>query len=338
MTTTPKGNRDADAALFGNRFATQEVPTREFPDDGHDGRGRLPPRRARRWHSRVIRPGTWRRSSRPGWSRRRSGSSPRTCTGTSSTTRSTRAPPRSSSAASGCSPTSSTRRARRPARVPRAPPRRSCWVVSRSSGTGGNAGARLLGRRTPTSSSAATCTWSGRSSAATSTSNPGSCRSGPASTRSAPTTWQPHVDENTIGVAAVLGTTFTGHKDDIVGINDLLLQIKSERGLDVPLHVDGASGGFVWPFLYPDSRVGLPPRAGPLDQRLRAQVRPRLSGHRLADLPGEGRPGQGPRLRGELSRQDRLDVHPQLLHRLGDGAGPVLQPRPLRPRRLHATS
>jgi glutamate decarboxylase len=63
----------------------------------------------------------------------------------------------------------------------------------------------------------------------------------------------PHIDENTIGVAAVLGTTFTGHKDDIVGINDLLLQIKSERGLDIPLHVDGASGGFVWPFLYPAS-------------------------------------------------------------------------------------
>ena len=63
----------------------------------------------------------------------------------------------------------------------------------------------------------------------------------------------PHVDENTIGVAAVLGTTFTGHKDDIVGINRLLLQIKQERGIDVPLHVDGASGGFVWPFLYPDS-------------------------------------------------------------------------------------
>ncbi|WP_262104353.1 glutamate decarboxylase [Arthrobacter sp. Marseille-P9274] len=64
----------------------------------------------------------------------------------------------------------------------------------------------------------------------------------------------PHIDENTIGVAAVLGTTFTGHKDDIVGINDLLLRIKHERGLDVPLHVDGASGGFVWPFLYPDSK------------------------------------------------------------------------------------
>jgi glutamate decarboxylase len=63
----------------------------------------------------------------------------------------------------------------------------------------------------------------------------------------------PHVDANTIGVAAVLGTTFTGHKDDIGGINSLLLQIKQERGIDVPLHVDGASGGFVWPFLYPDS-------------------------------------------------------------------------------------
>ncbi len=34
---------------------------------------------------------------------------------------------------------------------------------------------------------------------------------------------EPHVDENTIGVAAVLGTTFTGHADDIVGINDLLV-------------------------------------------------------------------------------------------------------------------
>ncbi len=64
---------------------------------------------------------------------------------------------------------------------------------------------------------------------------------------------EPHVDENTIGVAAVLGTTFTGHTDDIVGINKLLVDLKGDRGLDVPLHVDAASGGFVWPFLYPDS-------------------------------------------------------------------------------------
>ena len=64
---------------------------------------------------------------------------------------------------------------------------------------------------------------------------------------------QPHVDENTIGVAAVLGTTFTGQSDDIPGINDLLAEMEENDGLHVPLHVDAASGGFVWPFLYPDS-------------------------------------------------------------------------------------
>jgi glutamate decarboxylase len=62
---------------------------------------------------------------------------------------------------------------------------------------------------------------------------------------------EPHIDENTIGVAAVVGTTFTGHADDVVGINNLLMELKDKKGLDVPLHIDGASGGFVWPFLYP---------------------------------------------------------------------------------------
>ena len=38
---------------------------------------------------------------------------------------------------------------------------------------------------------------------------------------------EPHVDENTIGVAAVLGTTFTGHADDIRGINDLLVSAQA---------------------------------------------------------------------------------------------------------------
>jgi glutamate decarboxylase len=65
---------------------------------------------------------------------------------------------------------------------------------------------------------------------------------------------EPHVDENTIGVAAVLGTTFTGHADDIVGINDLLVSMREREGWDVPLHIDAASGGFVWPFLYPRSK------------------------------------------------------------------------------------
>jgi glutamate decarboxylase len=63
---------------------------------------------------------------------------------------------------------------------------------------------------------------------------------------------EPHVDQNTIGVAAVLGTTFTGHADDIQGINDYLVRVRDEKGLDVPMHIDAASGGFVWPFLYPE--------------------------------------------------------------------------------------
>src|SRR3954454_12777560 len=65
---------------------------------------------------------------------------------------------------------------------------------------------------------------------------------------------EPHVDENTIGVAAVVGTTFTGHSDDVVGMNDFLVDLKDRTGLDVPLHIDGASGAFVWPFLYPESK------------------------------------------------------------------------------------
>ena len=41
---------------------------------------------------------------------------------------------------------------------------------------------------------------------------------------------EPHIDENTIGVAAVLGTTFTGHADDIVGIDKLLCELEERHG------------------------------------------------------------------------------------------------------------
>jgi len=60
------------------------------------------------------------------------------------------------------------------------------------------------------------------------------------------------VDENTIAVGAVVGTTFTGQMDPVKEINDKLIEIKEEKGWDIPLHVDGASGGFIVPFLYPD--------------------------------------------------------------------------------------
>ncbi|KAI1089989.1 glutamate decarboxylase [Rostrohypoxylon terebratum] len=56
------------------------------------------------------------------------------------------------------------------------------------------------------------------------------------------------VDENTIGICVILGTTYTGEYEDVKGVNDLLV----ERGLDIPIHVDAASGGFVAPFVVPD--------------------------------------------------------------------------------------
>jgi glutamate decarboxylase len=62
---------------------------------------------------------------------------------------------------------------------------------------------------------------------------------------------EPRIDENTIGVVAVVGTTFTGECDDVAGIDDLLGRLRDERDLDVPLHIDAASGGFVFPFTDP---------------------------------------------------------------------------------------
>jgi glutamate decarboxylase len=60
------------------------------------------------------------------------------------------------------------------------------------------------------------------------------------------------VDENTIAVGAVMGTTFTGAFDDVGKINTLLEKLKEERGIDIPIHVDAASAGFVTPFIEPD--------------------------------------------------------------------------------------
>lgn len=56
---------------------------------------------------------------------------------------------------------------------------------------------------------------------------------------------EPLIDENTICVAAILGTTFTGEYDEISEMNDMLLRIKKTKGWDIPIHIDAASGGFV---------------------------------------------------------------------------------------------
>ena len=61
-----------------------------------------------------------------------------------------------------------------------------------------------------------------------------------------------HCDENTIGVVAVLGSTFDGAYEPVKAIADALDELAGSKGIDVPLHVDGASGGFIAPFLDPD--------------------------------------------------------------------------------------
>jgi glutamate decarboxylase len=59
-------------------------------------------------------------------------------------------------------------------------------------------------------------------------------------------------DENTIGVVGVLGSTFDGSYEPIKEIADALDDLQAHAGLDIPLHVDGASGGFVAPFMQPE--------------------------------------------------------------------------------------
>lgn len=88
------------------------------------------------------------------------------------------------------------------------------------------------------------------------------------------------IDENTIAVGAVLGTTFIGESDPIEGLNELLVATKREQGWDIPLHVDGASGGFVAPFAHPHKRW---------DFRLEQVASINASGHKYGLVyPGVG--------------------------------------------------
>ena len=84
------------------------------------------------------------------------------------------------------------------------------------------------------------------------------------------------VDENTIGICSILGTTYTGEYEDTKAINDLLVK----RGIDCPIHVDAASGGFVAPFVKPDLEW---------DFRLEKVVSINVSGHKYGLVyPGVG--------------------------------------------------
>src|SRR4051812_7194315 len=59
-------------------------------------------------------------------------------------------------------------------------------------------------------------------------------------------------DQNTIGVVAILRSTFDGSYEPVREIADALDELESEHRIHVPMHVDAASGGFVTPFLAPE--------------------------------------------------------------------------------------
>jgi glutamate decarboxylase len=88
------------------------------------------------------------------------------------------------------------------------------------------------------------------------------------------------VDENTICVVAIAGQTFTGEDDDIQEIHDWLDAYEKRTGHAIPIHIDGASGGFVNPFLYPNYKW---------DFRLPRVQSINASGHKFGLVP----PGLG---------------------------------------------
>ncbi|ORY88356.1 glutamate decarboxylase [Leucosporidium creatinivorum] len=60
-----------------------------------------------------------------------------------------------------------------------------------------------------------------------------------------------YVDENTIGVFVILGSTYTGAYEDVKGMCEKLDEYEAKTGTSIPVHVDGASGAFVAPFATP---------------------------------------------------------------------------------------
>jgi glutamate decarboxylase len=88
------------------------------------------------------------------------------------------------------------------------------------------------------------------------------------------------VDENTIGVVAILGTTYTGEFEPIEAIHDAVVANNQAAGLTTPVHIDAASGGFVAPFIHPDLEW---------DFRLPNVVSINVSGHKYGLVyPGIG--------------------------------------------------
>ncbi|KAL8680730.1 MAG: hypothetical protein Q9186_003077 [Xanthomendoza sp. 1 TL-2023] len=59
-----------------------------------------------------------------------------------------------------------------------------------------------------------------------------------------------NIDENTIGVFVIMGSTYTGHYEPVEEISNILDEYEGKTGIDIPIHVDAASGGFIAPFTH----------------------------------------------------------------------------------------
>jgi Pyridoxal-dependent decarboxylase conserved domain len=141
-------------------------------------------------------------------------------------------------------------------------------------------------------------------------------------------------DENTIGVVPSLGVTYTLQYEPVREIAVALDDLEEERGLDIPLHVDAASGGFIAPFIHPslawDFRI---PRVRSIN----------VSGHKFGLAPlgcGWAVWAVGPRstggvsLPGEISWREYAHVRSKLFAPRRTDCRAVLQFRASRPRRL----
>ena len=83
-------------------------------------------------------------------------------------------------------------------------------------------------------------------------------------------------DENTIGVVPTLGVTFSCDYEPVKAVHDALDKLQQDTGLDIPIHVDGASGGFLAPFCAPELEW---------DFRLPRVVSINTSGHKCGLAP-----------------------------------------------------
>jgi glutamate decarboxylase len=162
-----------------------------------------------------------------------------------------------------------------------------------------------------------------------------------------------NIDENTIGVFVILGSTYTGHYEPVEEISNILDAYQEKTGIDIPIHVDAASGGFVAPFthakvclhshfpfstssnIFPGRhKMGLLPPTRKIHQHIRPQIRARLRRRRVDHLAGRILPPQTPSLRTALPRRHRRILHPKLLPSRSTNHRTVLQPNPPRLHRL----